>query len=93
MEWNVEEKDEFTVVEFNLDWPMEPADLRNLSIPQVDPTRGVILSGRGPVWLYAYLVHHYHPVAWIATYDPRVGGAVVVQSHTKGVVEGEVVQV
>lgn len=43
---------------------------------------GVVISGRGPIWLYAALVHHYHPAAWVATFDPRLGGGVVVERHT-----------
>lgn len=42
---------------------------------------GVILSGRGPVWLYAYLTHLLHSFAWLAVHDPRLGGAVVVSRH------------
>jgi CRISPR-associated protein Csx3 len=43
--------------------------------------RGVIIDGRGPVWGYAMLVHGAHATPWVATRDPRLGGAVVVQSH------------
>lgn len=42
---------------------------------------GVIFSGRGPVWLYGYLVHQAHPFAWVGIYDPRLRAAVVVESH------------
>jgi len=44
-------------------------------------TTGVIISGRLPVWVYAALVHHYHPRPWVGTYDPRLGGGVVVSRH------------
>lgn len=43
--------------------------------------RGVVINGRAPVWLYAALVHLCHPARWIATVDPRLGGAVVVVRH------------
>lgn len=49
----------------------------------VDPESGVILSGRGPVWLFGALAHNYHPCAWVATHDPRLGGGVVVARHRK----------
>jgi CRISPR-associated protein Csx3 len=52
---------------------------------------GVILSGRGPLWLYARLIHHYHPARWIAIHDPRLG-YIVVQSHCKERLEGEVLE-
>jgi len=73
-----------TLVEFELaDGVIAPSDLAGAleSAPQVDPTKGVIISGRGPVWLFAALAHEYHPCKWVATYDPRLGGAVVVESH------------
>ncbi len=42
---------------------------------------GLIISGRGPIWLYGYLVHRAHPFAWLAVHDPRLG-AVVIARHT-----------
>jgi CRISPR-associated protein Csx3 len=55
---------------------------------------GVVLSGRLPVWAYAALVHEFHPAAWVATYDPRLPGAVVVQRHAiKAPAVGTVVEI
>lgn len=72
----------FQVVHFTLEGngTIEPADLSQLRLQEVDYSKGVIISGRGPMWLYAYLVHAYHPAAWVAVFDPRIG-AVVVQNH------------
>lgn len=61
-----------------------------LSFPQVALSQGIILSGRGPIWLFARLVHHYHPALWVAVHDPRIG-YIVVQSHSKERKEGEVI--
>jgi CRISPR-associated protein Csx3 len=58
-------------------------------LPKVPLDQGVILSGRGPIWFFARLVHHYHPALWIAVHDPRIG-YIVVQSHCKERYEGEV---
>jgi CRISPR-associated Csx3 family protein len=44
-------------------------------------TDGVVLSGRLPVWAFAALTHYFHPRPWVATFDPRLGGGVVVMSH------------
>jgi CRISPR-associated protein Csx3 len=44
-------------------------------------TEPVVVSGRLPVWAFAALVHTYHPRPWVGTFDPRLGGAVVVQRH------------
>jgi len=90
--FTVQERDAYTLVSFEIPGGvMTPDALANLHPPAVDSRKGVVLSGRGPVWLYAALVHHYHPTAWMATYDPRLGGAVVVQSHCPGVSAGYVV--
>ncbi|MEM9009420.1 MAG: CRISPR-associated ring nuclease Crn3/Csx3 [Cyanobacteria bacterium P01_F01_bin.86] len=70
---------------------MMPDDLRSLSLPSgIDATGGVVISGRAPIWLYAYLVHELHPTAWVATYDPRLG-AVVVVTHSRQVKTGQVI--
>ncbi|MBE9138823.1 CRISPR-associated protein Csx3 [Nodosilinea sp. LEGE 07088] len=70
---------------------MQPADLQGLSLPAgIDTTAGVVISGRGPVWLYAYLVHELHPTAWVACHDPRLG-AIVVTTHSQQVRIGQVI--
>lgn len=83
-----------TVVEFILGdgGVCAPADLVGMKVPEVDGTKGVVLTGRGPIWLYGALVHCYHATAWVATNDPRLG-AVVVQSHHEGVTVGDVIPV
>ena len=50
---------------------------------------GVILSGRGPVWIFGGLVHHAHATPWVVTLDPLLG-AVVVESHCTYVQVGDV---
>lgn len=75
---------------------ISPDDVRNLirSIPVADGgTEGIILSGRMPVWAFAALVHHFHPRPFVATFDPRFRGGVVVFSHMDGVNVGDVVDV
>ena len=56
-------------------------------------TEGIILSGRLPVWAYGALVHYFHPRPWVATFDPRLGGGVVVATHVACVAVGDVVPV
>ena len=68
-----------------------PADLTQLQLPEnIDPGKGIVLSGRGPLWLYGHLIHELHPTAWVACYDPRLG-AVVVASHSPLVRVGQVI--
>ena len=75
------EKETYTIVKFELDGPIDPIDLQEIKPPRVNGTKGVILSGRGPIWLYCYLAHWYHHTRFVATHDPRVGGAIIVETH------------
>lgn len=93
MEFKVIEKENYTIINFELKGNITPKILQELKPPKVDGTKGVVLSGRGPIWLYCYFVHHYHPTKFIATYDPRAGGAIVVESHTQGMEVGEIIEV
>lgn len=71
---------------------IEPRDLANLPLPAgIDTTGGVVITGRAPIWLYAHLVHELHPTAWVACYDPRLGGGVVVATHSRQTTVGQVV--
>jgi CRISPR-associated Csx3 family protein len=54
---------------------------------------GVIISGRLPVWAFSALIHYFHPRPWVATFDPRLGGGVVVATHTRDVSVGEIIPV
>lgn len=51
----------------------------------------VLLNGRGPVWGYGMLIHASHPTPSVATYDPRLGGYVVVATHTDLYALGQVI--
>ncbi len=84
------EKYNATLIEFELPNDIiEPQEAFEAQLPRVALNKGVILSGRGPIWLYARMVHYYHPASWVAVHDPRIG-YIVVQSHTKERKEGEV---
>jgi len=61
---------------------LTPEILKVMKPPQVDTTKGVLLSGRGPIWLYGALVHHYHPTKFVMVYEPRGDVGVIVQSHS-----------
>ncbi|MEG4109832.1 CRISPR-associated ring nuclease Crn3/Csx3, partial [Microcoleus sp. S13_C5] len=54
-----------------------PDDLQGLKLPQdVQLSQGIVIEGRGAIWLYGYLVHECHPAAWVGCYDPRLEGRV-----------------
>ncbi|AKB67862.1 CRISPR-associated ring nuclease Crn3/Csx3 [Methanosarcina mazei] len=79
--FNTTEKDDYTLVSFEIPTVLAPEDLSTIAPPEVNGAKGVILSGRGPIWLYCFLIHFYHPTKFVATYDPRIGGAVIVERH------------
>jgi CRISPR-associated protein Csx3 len=89
--FKVEEKPKYTLVTFELKRNLEPSDLTLISrvIPDVHSRKGVVISGRGPIWLYTFLAHHYHYVKFIAVHDPRIG-YIVTESHTPDVKVGEI---
>ncbi|MDH7515423.1 MAG: CRISPR-associated ring nuclease Crn3/Csx3 [Bacteroidota bacterium] len=63
------------------DGNIAPEDLKSVRLPKkIDWSKGVVLSGKGPIWLYGTLIHLCHPATWVAVDDPRIG-AVVVESH------------
>lgn len=69
------------VVEIVLSKPISPADIRPILSLVPNAPDGVVISGRLPVWLFCALAHHYHPTRFVAVYDPRLAGAVIVESH------------
>ncbi len=91
IEFVVAEREDYSVVSFKLDEAVTPATLKSLDPPQVNCQKGVVLSGRGPIWLYGYLIHHYHPTPWVATFDPRLNAGVVVESHVTDIRPGDLV--
>jgi len=75
--------------------PLEPSALGMVTLP-VNPDRvadgGVIISGRGPLWLFAHLATRLRSARWIGVYDPRFEGAVVVAAAADSHVQpGDVV--
>jgi CRISPR-associated Csx3 family protein len=77
------------LLEIQLNDVLAPAQLPELlraaegAVPAAG-TEPVVLSGRLPVWAFAALTHHYHPRPWVGTFDPRLGGSVVVETHVAG---------
>lgn len=97
VDWKIAETDKYVFAEFTIQGGViSPSDIEKIQLP-IPPHKaagkGIILSGRGPVWLYAKLVHDAHPFSWVATYDPRLKGAVVVATHNPDVKVGEVIPV
>jgi len=96
LKYSIKQNEKMALFEFELQRNLEPEDLKEIKLP--DPVKEgisskiIILSGRGPTWLYAFMVHYFHPAKAIAVFDPRLDGAVVVESHSNEFKVGEVVK-
>lgn len=93
IKFNIKEFEKWNLLQFELENFLIPTDLQSINPPKLQGIKGVILSGRGPIWLYCFLVHYYHPTKFIATYDPREGGAIIVESHTEEYKIGDLVKI
>lgn len=72
----------------------EASDLAKIVVPNVPGDRGILISGRAPVWLFSFLTHHFHVCQWVATFDPRLAGGVVTSRHSVDAPEvGQVVSI
>jgi len=92
--YSTREREDLTLVEFNIEGGvLDVSELEEAirTAPAVNWTKGVCISGRGPVWLYAALTHKYHPAPFIATYEPRMNSCIVVASHTPKYRIGDVI--
>ena len=71
----------FTIPGSYLDY--DDAIVAPLLVPRVAPSRGVVLDGRLPNWLYAALARVYTAAAWVGVYETRAQPpyAVVVRSR------------
>ncbi|AAC06660.1 CRISPR-associated ring nuclease Crn3/Csx3 [Aquifex aeolicus] len=95
--WSVKKiNDDTTLIEFELKRDLVPEDLKKINPPDAVKNKFantfIVLSGRGPIWLYGFLIHFYHPTKGIGVFDPRLGGAVVVSSHSPNKKVGDVIK-
>ena len=87
-----QESPTFTLVNIEIEGgTCTPSDLKSLQIPNVGGNKGVILNGRAPIWVFGTLIDHFHATRWIATNDPRLSGAVVVESHISEISTGDII--
>lgn len=71
--WAVKEEDEYTLVEFFFDGSLEVGHLPKVVPPEINSTKPVIISGRGPTWLtqtVAAAYRHYRGVPAVGFYQP-----------------------
>lgn len=68
---------EFFIPETYLDYD----ELATLVVPPVSAGKGLILSGKLPLWLYTSLAVTYAYTPWLAVYQPNANGAILVASQ------------
>lgn len=73
LNWQVEERDEHSFVEFVI--PKQIFEVKNLPLvipPAVTQSKGVVLSGKGPWWLTGTIARAYaHYASWVAVFTPQ----------------------
>lgn len=87
--------EEFQVLRIEIEGGVaSPEEMADLSLPKgIDCSKGVVIEGRAPLWLYCFLSHELHPTSWVSTYDPRLGGGVVTSTHNKNWKIGQLIEV
>ena len=89
------DRESYEFLEFKLEGPIEPNDLQYIAPRILQERKGrpvLILSGRGPIWLYGALIHEtVHVVKVLAVWDPKLSAAVVIASHAKGWKVGDLI--
>jgi len=55
--------------------------------------KGVVISGRLPVWAHSAIAHLFHASKFIAHFDPRLKGGVIVATHDTNYKVGQVISV
>lgn len=73
LDWRVEERDDYSLVEFVI--PRQIFPIGNLPLvipPTVVQGKGVVISGKGPWWLTGTLARAYARTAgWVAVFTPQ----------------------
>jgi len=97
LKYKLTKTDNMAIFDFSLDENIEPYHLKEIKLP--DPVKEnvsskvIVISGRGPIWLYGFFIHHFHPCKAVAVFDPRLDGAVIIESHSKEFTIGDVISI
>jgi CRISPR-associated protein Csx3 len=70
---------------------LDYSEIDFVSVPRADVSRGLILDGKLPLWLWTALARAYAHVAWLAIYQPQLAHALVVRSRDARVRVGDAV--
>jgi CRISPR-associated protein Csx3 len=83
----IDTKFNFQILDINLYDTIAPHDLNSLILPKTKLNKGLIINGRTPIWLSAYLHLQYKDKIWIAQYDPRFGAIITNAKYKKQLLE------
>jgi CRISPR-associated protein Csx3 len=71
---------------------LDYGEAEGLTLPPLPPGKGLVLSGKLPLWLWTALVRAYRDAPWVAVFQPPLGDrAVVVASQDESVPVGGLV--
>jgi CRISPR-associated protein Csx3 len=70
----------FQILDVKLEGTITPQGLKTLTLPRTKLSKGLIINGRTPIWLSAFLHSEYKNKIWLAQYDPRLGAII---THAK----------
>lgn len=71
---------------------MSHQEMRDIIPPKVPGDMVVILSGRGSIWLYGFLVNFYSTAKAVAIYQPALGACFVIRSNCWWYKEGDIIK-
>jgi CRISPR-associated protein Csx3 len=95
LQYKLEQRDDYAIVHISFQDMLKPRELKTTHPPDAVKEgfahKGVVLNGAMPLWLCGFLVHKYHPTKFVAIVDPRLKGAVVVESHVSALEVGDVI--
>jgi CRISPR-associated Csx3 family protein len=75
---------------FKCDQALPTDCLKELKLLRLMPDLGVVITGKGPNWLYSYLTLQCQALPWVACFSVPLQTAIVVTSQTAAIAPGTV---
>lgn len=68
---------------------LDYSEVEQVCLPRVPANKGVILSGKLPLWLWTAAARAYRTAPWLGVYQPQLGTqAIVVMAHVRNLRPG-----
>lgn len=93
--WQSREEQDYTLLKAHLlESYLDYDDLSDLTVPQLDRQRGIVVSGKLPFWLLTSLIVTYHEHPWLAVIQPQLNpNSVIIFSRCEDYRPGNTIQV